>query len=397
MNASPKSERFHFVDGLRGIAAFLVVFDHLLFNSGPPLLGPLAKLFPNPLPSICIHGTLGVQIFFVLSGYVIAHSLRGTRVTSAVVGNFILRRQARLDPPYWAAIVLALVLNRIELALPGLSSHSMPELSNVALNSFYLQEFFHAQPILSVAWTLCIEIQFYLVFISVMWIAESADGQKLPLNRAKWLLFFSCLGSLAYVACFANGNYEGPWFTGYWFYFAGGVICYWASNGRIQTYFFWMVAAAFVVFSAICFRVEPVETLGVTTMTRIITARQLTGLVTILLLFACGITRNQSKWLSNAVFQYLGKISYSLYLTHMVILSAFVRLTYKLAPPTVYGSLLCLSVGAVGSLVFAHLFYLCIEKPSVRFAKWLRRENLSDEQQIKVESQENATCLSASV
>lgn len=54
---------------------------------------------PSWVASVLDHGNLGVAVFFVLSGFVIAHSLHGVRVTPSVVGRLMLRRSLRLDPP----------------------------------------------------------------------------------------------------------------------------------------------------------------------------------------------------------------------------------------------------------------------------------------------------------
>ena len=84
------SPRFLFIDGLRGIASLAVVIYHL----GPAghLAGRLNQFVPVPIVAIFTRGGLGVAIFFVLSGFVIAYSQRGARVTARYFGNFAFRR-----------------------------------------------------------------------------------------------------------------------------------------------------------------------------------------------------------------------------------------------------------------------------------------------------------------
>src|SRR5690349_17798349 len=97
--------RFEFLDGLRGIAALGVIFFH--FN------GSLKEHshFSQFLLSALDLGHLGVQIFFVLSGFVIAYSLRQEKLSCLFVLRFFVRRSIRLDPPYWVAALAIIVLS----------------------------------------------------------------------------------------------------------------------------------------------------------------------------------------------------------------------------------------------------------------------------------------------
>lgn len=70
--------RLLFIDGLRGIAAISVAGFH--FYYGGPLRDPLSKILPAPLCELLEHGWLGVEIFFVISGFIIAYSPRQSRL-----------------------------------------------------------------------------------------------------------------------------------------------------------------------------------------------------------------------------------------------------------------------------------------------------------------------------
>ena len=82
--------RFAFVDALRGIAAVGVAAYHI--DRYGPLPGAAASVVPKFVNSALHHGWVGVQMFFVISGFVIAYTLRGARVTPRYLGNFALRR-----------------------------------------------------------------------------------------------------------------------------------------------------------------------------------------------------------------------------------------------------------------------------------------------------------------
>src|SRR5208282_311558 len=100
INMKLGEKRFLLVDALRGIAAMSVVVFHLAEGHHVDQFMTVAPVW---LITVIEHGDLGVAIFFVLSGFVIAHSLYGRNVTLSLAGRFMLRRSLRLDPPYWVA------------------------------------------------------------------------------------------------------------------------------------------------------------------------------------------------------------------------------------------------------------------------------------------------------
>jgi peptidoglycan/LPS O-acetylase OafA/YrhL len=106
--------RFVFVDALRGLAALGVVLFHA--NEGHHIT-ELFGYFPHFLQVGLENGSLGVLIFFVLSGFVIAHSLYEQRMSLSLLGRFTLRRSLRLDPPYWVAIALAIGIGTLASAV----------------------------------------------------------------------------------------------------------------------------------------------------------------------------------------------------------------------------------------------------------------------------------------
>jgi peptidoglycan/LPS O-acetylase OafA/YrhL len=106
VQSSDKPRRFVFVDALRGIAAMWVVVYHAFESKR---LTNLEPLLPNWTAQLIHSAYLAVTVFFVLSGFVIAHSVARRRVDAPYVGWFMLRRAVRLDPPYWASILAIIV------------------------------------------------------------------------------------------------------------------------------------------------------------------------------------------------------------------------------------------------------------------------------------------------
>src|SRR5689334_6415897 len=88
-------QRFAFVDALRGLAALAVCCHHI--DRFGPLWEPASYTIPETLGTLFEHGRVGVKVFFVISGFVIAYSVRKVWVTPGYLGNFALRRSIRLE------------------------------------------------------------------------------------------------------------------------------------------------------------------------------------------------------------------------------------------------------------------------------------------------------------
>ena len=136
---------------LRGVAATLVVLFHL----------QAAAVYEGHDPGILAWfkgGEVGVDVFFVLSGFVIFHAVRGRFDITA--GRFLRQRFWRIVPPYWAVLALTL------LALLGLGLlhgdwAGWPSAWELVVSTLLLPL---PDQVMAVAWTLTVEGLFYLVF-----------------------------------------------------------------------------------------------------------------------------------------------------------------------------------------------------------------------------------------
>ena len=151
------------IDGLRFLAIFPVLIQHMserLQSYAPVAFIGLEK---DPVAFTASRGFIGVYIFFVISGFVLAlpfaaHYLKGSR--SIPLKNYFWRRVTRLEPPY------ILLMTFFFFVLVFLRSASFGELFPHYLASiFYLHNIIYNDftPINPVAWSLEIEVQFYLV------------------------------------------------------------------------------------------------------------------------------------------------------------------------------------------------------------------------------------------
>jgi peptidoglycan/LPS O-acetylase OafA/YrhL len=192
-----RAGRIEFLDGIRGVAASLVVLQHLL-----------ATVFPAYRHWTAGHldlGRLAVVAFFLVSGYVIPLSLEGQGIAA-----FATRRFFRLYPAYWVALALYALLHAREV----------PGGLGVVLNVAMVQGMVGVASLLPPAWTLSIELVFYLqsavararrlldrsVYAGFGWLvlylalcaAERLTGRDLP-RTLPLLLFAASLGHAWYL------------------------------------------------------------------------------------------------------------------------------------------------------------------------------------------------------
>ncbi|MEV4437691.1 acyltransferase [Streptomyces sp. NPDC049577] len=146
------------LDGLRLCAALMVVaYHYVAFGSGA-WDRSTREVFPRAyLPAS--YGWLGVQLFFLISGFVICMSCWGKSV-----GDFAASRVTRLYPAYWFSVLTVALVVRLWPAV-----NDAPRLRDVAVNLTMLQDPLGVQPVDGVYWTLWIEMRFYLLFALVVW------------------------------------------------------------------------------------------------------------------------------------------------------------------------------------------------------------------------------------
>lgn len=190
-------------DAIRGVAALLVAAHH--FGSGLPL--------PEPLASIARHGWLGVDAFFVLSGFVIAALLlRGDTPLPA----FLARRLVRLLPPCLAAFLLVELLDFASSLAPAYAGAAWqaPTWASVACHASLACDLFGLPWNNPVLWTLAVELQFYAL-AALLAVAATPARAAPRLLAALAVVGFLLLAGAAwferYLPSFAIGAAAAAW------------------------------------------------------------------------------------------------------------------------------------------------------------------------------------------
>ncbi|MET9389971.1 acyltransferase [Streptomyces sp. NPDC006624] len=171
--------RLRALDGLRLVAALMVAAYHYGGRDGEvtDAWGTSPKeQFPT-LHEYFAYGCLGVQVFFVISGFVICMSGWGRPLTS-----FFASRASRLLPAYWVAVVLVTAV----FALPVVAYEAVSP-SDALVNLTMLQMPLGVDRVLGVCWTLWAEVRFYALFALCV-VLPGATRQRVILFCAGWTL-----------------------------------------------------------------------------------------------------------------------------------------------------------------------------------------------------------------
>ena len=206
------------LDGLRGIAIALVLAYHVA-------------------PSIVPGGFVGVDVFFVLSGYLITRILLSSPPSLA---RFYSHRARRLLPALLLVLVTTLLISRVTVLSPVFRQHAEHALAAVLFlaNIAFWREsgYFDAsaidKPLLHL-WSLGVEEQFYLFWPLVLWWCLLRLGDKTrPVTAA--LAGASFVGCLWMVQSSPESAFYLPWFR-FWEPFAGALLALYARPRKTSS------------------------------------------------------------------------------------------------------------------------------------------------------------------
>ena len=354
--------RFRSIDGMRGLAALAVVLFHLSIK----MKEELQAVLPGFITMVMSYGYLGVPVFFVISGIVISLSVSDKKVTLRYAGNFALRRSIRLDFTYWASICFIFVFMALNNQFLG-SDTPYPPPGDVLLHMFYLQDLFAVDPKISVVyWTLCLEVQLYLFFLLSVWLSQILSKR---LNLDHYSVYLSgvlLLGiySLSLDQQLTSLSLPGL-FLPYWHYFLMGVLISNIVRGKkagIPILLVWMaIETGFLILGDI-------------------KSYSVAGIVFGMFVFFLLRWSNLDTFLSSRIFQYLGSISYTLYLVHPDIGWKAISVGKQVfgSEMSSIATIFVFLAALLLSILVAHLFHMAFEKPSLWLCKQLKSMSLKE-------------------
>lgn len=335
------SKRINGLDFLRGIASLAVCWFHLTSFSFPTPDGPIYQT----IRTSGAYGWLGVEVFFVISGFVIPYSLHRAGYDLAAYPRFILKRIVRLDPPYLVTLVLLLLLSFAYAMYTGKPVESEGEaitLVRVLLHLGYLNMFFGYEWLNPSFWTLAIEFQYYLMM-----------GLMFPLlnsrNRiVRWITIagFAVPALLTSHRLITGGVPISSFIFHFAFLFVMGIVTFqrWSKLIGRNEYIYFLVASTAGAF----FSVGLMPTLA--------------GLFAVLVI---NLYNRRT-----IISEFFGNISYSLYLLHWPIghLTLSIVGTKIIGANTDAAKLLTLAIALGACFISSYLLFRFVEKPAQQWS-----------------------------
>ncbi|MDY7090419.1 MAG: acyltransferase [Actinomycetota bacterium] len=150
------------IDGLRLLAALAVLAFH--YTVAWRIDGErVPEHFLPTTVHVTVYGFLGVELFFLISGFVIGMSSWGR-----TLGQFFVSRVSRLFPAFWVAVVLTGVVAMAYPLRGGVTDGGRPSLIDILVNLTMLPQPLGHDPVDGVYWTLLVELKFYLIMALVL-------------------------------------------------------------------------------------------------------------------------------------------------------------------------------------------------------------------------------------
>lgn len=369
------------LDSLRGIAAFTVLVHHCVlafpivstfFNSRDAFgANPIIKfLMFSPL-HVLWNGHAAVILFFILSGFVL--SISHYTDSKPDYGNYIIKRMCRLYIPYFTIITISVLLLNFykgDKTTTGLSDWLRGMWETRISPSEYIQLLFFQGNMHNVGttlWTIIIEIEVSIILPFFFTLIKRMNFVSNLLFIVGFNIAFKILNHLhftTYIPDFQNMYYVP-------FFLIGGVMFKYRneiSNTNLSPGLLTLVLAAIFFF----YNYEWIMVWLVKYNNKsplYVFSDYMIGISGILLISICIMDiPGLKKVMNNSVFSFLGKISYSLYLIHPIILLFLVYTFNTLS----YNALIFIILAA--SVLLSWGYYMAVEEPSMKLGKYLAKK-----------------------
>ncbi|MEZ4900802.1 MAG: acyltransferase [Spirosomataceae bacterium] len=335
---SNQHQRLATLDTFRGMAALAVVLFHLtLHQAGAPFqMG---------------WGATGVDLFFIISGFVIFMTLNKT--SSAL--DFVIARFSRLYPVYWTSVTLTALF----MVVGSYLGYSQVSWSEYVANMTMFQHYLGIRDLDGSYWTLLVEMLFYGLMLLVFWIKKIDHLEWYGLGLVIVQIITHSWLRLSFPFIYTTIQEVFPLINHFQLFWAGIVFYQIHQQGYNKS----RVAAIVLAYIVTLYLYDKTgrSHLFVTPLTYFITST-----VYFLLFFL--FVSQRLEWINNRITIFLGAISYSLYVIHhyfmvgvITILQDQFKWSYSLAA----------FIALISAILLASLITYFIEKPSLKYLrKW---------------------------
>lgn len=335
--------RYYELDLLRFIAAMAVVLFHFLFR------GQQGDFIPVSFPSFenyARYGYLGIDLFFMISGFVISLSAE-----NRTAKQFVISRVTRLYPAFWAGVTITAIV----IAFFGGALFQV-EWSQYLINLTMLAQFVGAENVDDVYWTLYVELKFYAIIFLIL-LFKIFHKIELILSGWLFILLLSLIFELPNIVNFMVFPEWAP-------FFISGVVFYLLNVRGLS-----LLRAAILCVSFLLSLQGAVEGNTIlNTSYNVFASEQVTVFIVALfyIVFTLIIFDKLTCFRSSWAFR-IGALTYPLYLIHQNL--GFMFFTYF---DGVFNKYVLLMMAILLVLAISWLIHVLIEKKlGSKLKKWL--------------------------
>jgi len=348
------------IHALRGVAALMVFLFHLHHVGHIPL--------PESWGIIVSHGGMGVELFYVLSAFSLLYSNQkyiDSGCTTWLL-SYLIKRFFRIAPLFYVMLI-------VHCLAIGFVFNAKLDIQRIILSVLFIFNFVpkEAEGIVWASWSIGVEMVFYAVLPLLMVTVRS-------LRSAIVLWCIAVLASYVYRRVLEAdpaipSGYAHFAFMSQIGVFCGGILGYWmfahikSSTGGVRRCFYWLTL----------FLGPLLAILLLSDITGFLVARgrpdiQLWGLCFGFIAVLTAI--NAKHWMAHPVLQHLGARSYSIYLTHAVVIyfsGPLMHRFYEFLYPFIggYGFAVCALTVLIPTLLVSEISYRLIEVRGIEFGK----------------------------
>lgn len=348
---------------MRAIAALLVAIIHISERLVDSSVGGL-WLFE--LSRDLNIGHIGVSLFFIVSGFVIPASLGDRQDRAVGLRTFAIRRFFRLYPAYWLSIALAVVVI-------WWLQNRQPDLGTVLANLTMVQRLFGVPDFQGLYWTLLVELIFYVACAVLYAVGLLARPRALVAVLGLLIIWFAVqevLGFRQTNSDFFGMNDLAPYLG---LMFTGALLRFWHDGQPLDRWVKWVVVVVLVLYVLPIVRGVKLDGGGLALDFASDSSRALAVILFVLLAMRVRLTHPVLSW--------LGTISYSIYLLHVICADLWLWIVRLPGLEMLQRLDLAAAVAAVLGMTFilAAAVYRWLELPMIELGRRLSRPRAAAE------------------
>ncbi|RYY74845.1 MAG: acyltransferase [Gammaproteobacteria bacterium] len=347
-SSKPEQQNLAFIDALRGLAILMVIITHV-----SPATPGVSGLVSN----LCSYGRMGVQLFFVLSAFTLCLTFAARMNEQYALRKFYIRRYLRIAPMYYLGI---LFYTGLLIADRGLESVNFISAAwhFLLLHGLNMAAFNSVVP---GGWSIGVEILFYLIFPFIFRQVYGSQRAILATLIVSVLISSSVYFYLVFFAKVEVNAYS----LGYWNFlnqlpvFIVGFLLYlhfFNTETRVNTFFLCMIFLGATAVSLLFY------------MSKLIFSTVLIPLASAISFYALALLFSRYAFLANKPLQEIGKVSFSMYLIHFIVVAKVANLQLNFFKPDLQLIVNYVIVSLITYLI-ARLTYRYIELKGIFLAK----------------------------